>query len=99
MILTSFVTSVGNIPSKTKESYNFVSISCYHISYLAYFKVKLGDQDKLGEPYIVCKACVENLEKWTNDILASVKFGIPMVWRKPKKHFNDCYFCLVGKRI
>jgi hypothetical protein len=21
-------------------------------------------------------------------------FGIPMVWRKPQNHYDDCYFCL-----
>ena len=46
-------------------------------------------------PHIVCKACVENLRKWTNGTLASLRFGVPMVWREPKNHFDDCYFCLV----
>ena len=64
--------------------------------YLAYFKVKLGDQDKLWPPHIVCKACVEKLRKWTNGTLASLRFGVPMVWREPKNHFDDCYFCLVN---
>ena len=63
--------------------------------HLAYFKVKLGDQDKPWAPHIVCKACVENLRKWTNGTLASLRFGVPMVWREPKNHFDDCYFCLV----
>ena len=63
--------------------------------YIAYFKVKLGDQDKPWAPHIVCKACVENLRKWTNGTLASLKFGVPMVWREPKNLFDDSYFCLV----
>jgi len=23
-------------------------------------------------------------------------FGIPMVWREPKNHIDDCYFCMVN---
>ena len=56
--------------------------------YLAYFKVKLGDQDKPWAPRIVCKECVENLRKWTNGTLASLRFGVPMVWREPKNIFR-----------
>ena len=24
----------------------------------------------------------------------ALKFGIPMVWREPANHFDDCYFCM-----
>ena len=41
-------------------------------AYLAYFKVKFGDQDKPWAPHIVCKICVENLRKWTNGMLAGL---------------------------
>ena len=34
-------------------------------AYLAYFKVKLGDQDKSWVPHIVCKTCIEHLRQWT----------------------------------
>ena len=36
--------------------------------YLAYFKVMLGDQDKVWAPNIVCKKCVEHLRQWTKKI-------------------------------
>ena len=27
-----------------------------------------------------------------------MKFGIPMIWREPKNHTDDCYFCAVNLR-
>ena len=32
-------------------------------AYLAYFKEKLGDQDKSWAPHIVCKTCIKNLRQ------------------------------------
>lgn len=65
-------------------------------AYFAYFKVKLGDQDKSWAPHIVCKTCVEHLRQWTCGKRKCLKFGIPMVWREPKNHYDDCYFCVVN---
>jgi len=64
-------------------------------AHLAYFKVMLGDQDKPWTPHIVCKPCVGHLRQWTNKSRKSLRFAIPMVWREPKDHCNDCYFCAV----
>jgi hypothetical protein len=64
--------------------------------YLAYFEVSLGDQDKTWAPHLVCKTCVEHLRQWTIGKRKSLKFGVPMVWREPKNHCDDCYFCLVN---
>ncbi|QQP31696.1 Uncharacterized protein FKW44_025380 [Caligus rogercresseyi] len=44
---------------------------------MAYFKVKLGDQDKSWAPHTVCKTCVEYLRRWTKGTKTSLKFGIP----------------------
>ena len=62
-------------------------------AYLAYFKVKLGDQDKSWAPHIVCKTCIEHLRQWTKKQRKGLRFAIPMVWREPKDHYSDCYFC------
>jgi hypothetical protein len=61
--------------------------------YYAYFGVKLGDQNKSWAPHKVCISCVEDLRKWLNGTKKSFRFGIPMIWREPKNHSDDCYFC------
>jgi hypothetical protein len=63
-------------------------------AYKAYFGMKLGDQDKPWAPHTVCRSCVENLRHWLQGKRRSLAFGIPMVWREPKDHTSDCYFCL-----
>jgi len=57
--------------------------------------VILDDQDKPWAPHIVCKPCVEHLRQWTNKSRKNLRFAIPVVWREPKDHYNDCYFCAV----
>ena len=64
--------------------------------YLAYFKVPLEYQDKTWAPHKVCARCVESLRKWSQGKPKYMKFGIPMIWREPKNHFNVCYFCKVN---
>ena len=63
-------------------------------AYKAYFGMKLGDQDKCWAPHMVCKQCTETLRLWTQRKVKSMRFGIPMVWREPKNHHDDCYFCM-----
>ena len=65
-------------------------------AYVGYFGVKLGDQDKPWAPHIVYKTCTEHLPQWTNGKRSCLKFGVPMVWREQKNHFDDCYFCIVN---
>ena len=67
-------------------------------AYIAYFKLMLGDQDKAWAPHIVCKQCVEHLRQWRKKVRKSLRFGIPMVWREPKNHFDDSYFYAVNKK-
>ena len=35
---------------------------------------------------------------WTKGKRKGLPFGIPMVWREPKEHLADCYFCLVNTK-
>ena len=62
-------------------------------AYLAYFGVKLGDQDKNWAPHPVCRTCVENLRQWTKQKRKTIGFAVPMVWKEEANHVDNCYFC------
>ena len=64
-------------------------------AYKAYFGIKLGDEDKSRAPHKVCKNCTETLRFWTQGKVKAMRFGVPMVWREPMNHHDDCYFCMV----
>lgn len=66
--------------------------------YFAYFKLKLGDQDKPWAPHKVCRRCEEDLRLWFKGKKNSFRFGIPMMWREQQNHTTDCYFCSVDVR-
>ena len=85
-----FLFSSSTIPSQRANISVFVKQA-----FFAYFKVKLGDQDKPWVPHKVCKQCVESLRMWTKGTRENMPFGIPMVWREQKYHCTDCYFCSV----
>ena len=63
-------------------------------SYLAYFGVKAGNQNKNWATHQVCRTCVENLRQWTKQIRKTIRFAVPMVWREQANHVDDCYFCM-----
>ena len=46
----------------------------------------------------MCHNGKEMLRKWTKGKRKGLPFGILMVWREPKKHPTDCYFCLVNTK-
>ena len=62
--------------------------------YLAYFGVKVGDQEKNWAPQQVCRTCVENLRQWTKQKRKAIGFAVFMVWREQANHVDDCYFCM-----
>ena len=55
-------------------------------------------QEKKWVPQIVCHNCEEMLRDWTKRKQKGLSFGIPMVWREPKEHLTDCYFCLANTK-
>ena len=60
----------------------------------AYFKMKLGDEDKIFAPHKICAKCLSNLSLWSVGKLKRMAFSTPMSWRDQKDHVSDCYFCL-----
>lgn len=64
--------------------------------YGAYFGCPLADQDKTWAPHIICSACSNGLRDWLNRRKPSMPFAIPMIWRVPRDHLADCYFCSVN---
>ena len=38
------------------------------------------------------------LRDWTKGKQKGLPCGVPMVWREPKEHLTDCYFCLVNTK-
>ena len=68
----------------------------YMKAYYTYFKIKLGYHDKTWAPQSICKSCKESLRLWTTGNRTAPKFGIPMIWREPPNHVDDCYFCMTN---
>lgn len=64
--------------------------------YFAYFGIEILHQDKVWVPHSVCKICVEHLRQWERGTRKSLKFGVPMIWREQKNHYDDCYFCMIN---
>lgn len=65
-------------------------------AYFLYFGCKIGDQDKLWAPHVCCVSCCVNLVQWMRGNRSSMPFALPMIWREPKNHYDDCYFCLTS---
>ena len=64
-------------------------------SYLRYFVVKIGDQDKLWAPHVICKGFQVKFIRWVAGPSRFFKFEAPMIWRETTSCINDCYFCMV----
>jgi hypothetical protein len=64
--------------------------------YWAYFGCHLGDQDKKWAPHIICTSCSCGLRDWLNRKKSAMPFAVPMIWREPKNHHDNCYFCIIN---
>lgn len=56
----------------------------------------MQNRDKEWVPNIVCTYCDSNLNMWWNGKRAQMAFAVPMVWKKPRNHRTDCYFCMTN---
>lgn len=89
--LFCYICGVYVISKQQNNITNYVK-NIYH----EYFGIQLDDQDKSWPPHIACRSCFESLRNWKKGKRLSMPFGIPMVWREPKNHIDNCYFCMVN---
>lgn len=68
----------------------------FQIAYVEYFGFAVGHQDKTWVPHVCCHSCYTKLINWRKGLYSKgMPFAVPVRWREPKCHFNDCYFCAV----
>lgn len=79
----TFAAQKKNIGATVKKAYHL------------YFGCKIGDQDKDWAPHVCCRTCAVNLSQWLNGKRKAMPFAVPMIWREPSNHVDDCYFCMV----
>ena len=72
-----------SITSQLKKAYEF------------YFDSKV-DIGKSWAPSMFCSICANTLSGWLRKSIthSPMPFGMPMIWREPNNHVEDCYFCL-----
>jgi hypothetical protein len=51
-------------------------------------------QDKIWAPKICCSSHSRTLARWLKGTHKSMPSAVPTVWRQPRNHLNDCYFCM-----
>lgn len=74
-----------------RRNFTLFTENCYEL----YFGCKVGDFDKSWAPNKCCVSCIRLLTGWKNGT-HHMPFAIPMIWREPKDHQTDCYFCLTN---
>ncbi|GFR11386.1 uncharacterized protein TNCT_526871 [Trichonephila clavata] len=47
--------------------------------YLAYFDMKLGNQDRSWAHHTICVKCLNDLRFWLKEKNTDVRFGVPMI--------------------
>ena len=80
---------------KKRVSHKIVKGSKLWIAYRLYFGMPMGDLDKSWAPHVICGSCRSTLEGWLRGTGRAMPFAIPRVWREPRNHHDDCYFCMI----
>ena len=62
-------------------------------AYQVYFGIKLGDQDR---PWSPTQSYYQKPSAYGLKVNQVSEVWVPMVWREPKDHHDDCYFCMVN---
>lgn len=90
-----FAMCVVIILEKKQVSHKIVKGSKLWIAYRLYFGMPMGDLDKSWAPHVICGSCRSTLEGWLRGTGRAMPFAIPRVWREPRNHHDDCYFCMI----
>lgn len=88
----SFCYICGELTFKSQRRHLTPLVKKY---YRLYFGCQAGDFDKSWAPNTCCVSCVRLLTGWKKGT-HRMPFAIPMIWREPKDHLSDCYFCLTN---
>jgi hypothetical protein len=83
------------LPKNNCKSLLILRDSILDEAYKMYFGCPIQDQDKSWAPHVCCRSCRAILYAWFNGGSRYMSFAIPRIWREPKCHFTDCYFCMV----
>ena len=84
----------GHYLSKSRR-YNLASNTKLQEAYEKYFRLSLTiDYGKPWAPSYACGSCNTTLLSWFNGNDRQIPFKVPRVWRSPRNHIDDCYFCL-----
>ena len=80
----------------TAKAYQKPISSLVKKAYELYFGCKVGDQDRSWAPKMCCSSCSRTLTGCLKGTHKSMPFAVPMVWREPRNHVDDCYFCMTN---
>ena len=86
-----YICGCNTLPRQKRTITSFVKRA-----YKTYFQISLSDQNKKWSSHIVDLNCEDMLRDWTAGKRKGLPFGVPMVWREPRGHVTDCYFCMVS---
>lgn len=66
------------------------------LTYMECFGFPIEDQNKTWVPHIICNSCYSSFRMCKNGNRSRFRFDTPMIWREPRNHHDDCYFCMVN---